>query len=76
MKTIIYLITLTVIVGIFSLLIFPKDAHAYLDPGTGSYILQMLIAAIVGGLFMIKPFFKKIKMAVKKIFKSHEQPEE
>ena len=40
---------------------FSTNAYAYLDPGTGSYILQVLIAAIVGGLFAIKPFWTKIK---------------
>jgi hypothetical protein len=42
-------------------LCFSTKAYAYLDPGTGSYMLQVLIAAIVGGLFAIKPFFAKIK---------------
>ena len=41
--------------------LFPKDAHAYLDPGTGSYILQLLIASLIGGLFVIKTYFQKIK---------------
>ncbi|MCX5810117.1 MAG: hypothetical protein NTX36_12245 [Proteobacteria bacterium] len=39
----------------------PDIAHAYLDPGTGSYILQVLLAVVIGGLFSIKVFWKKIK---------------
>ncbi|HPR63836.1 MAG TPA: hypothetical protein PK014_06405 [Thermoanaerobaculia bacterium] len=42
------------------ILTVPKDSWAYLDPGTGSYFFQMLIAALVGGLFAIKMFWKKI----------------
>jgi len=38
-----------------------QNASAYLDPGTGSYIFQVLIAAIIGGLFTIRMFWKKIK---------------
>lgn len=37
-----------------------KIVLAYVDPGTGSYLLQMLIAAILGGLFAIKMYWKKI----------------
>lgn len=32
----------------------PAVAHAYIDPGTGSILVQGLIAAIVGALFTIK----------------------
>jgi len=41
-------------------LFFPKDAHAYLDPGSGSYLLQLLLAALFGALFAVKIFWKKI----------------
>jgi hypothetical protein len=34
--------------------VFETAAYAYLDPGTGSYIFQMLIAAFCTGLFFIK----------------------
>lgn len=42
-------------------LIFSENASAYLDPGTGSYIFQVLIATFIGGLFAIKIFWQKIK---------------
>jgi hypothetical protein len=32
----------------------------YLDPGSGSFILQILIATLVGSLFLIKTYWKKI----------------
>lgn len=38
----------------------PGRALAYLDPGTGSYLFQILIAAVVGGLFAVKLFWGKI----------------
>ncbi len=34
---------------------------AYLDPGTGSYIVQLLLAGLMGGLFLVKVYWKKIK---------------
>ncbi|MEX0616486.1 MAG: hypothetical protein WD231_01575 [Candidatus Woykebacteria bacterium] len=38
-----------------------RPAHAYLDPGSGSYILQILIATGVGALFAVKTFWLQIK---------------
>ena len=57
-------------------LIFPRPAYAYLDPGTGSYIFQILIAGLVGGLFAIKIFWKRIKAFLKKIFSKEESDDE
>jgi hypothetical protein len=33
----------------------------YLDPGSGSYLVQMIIAAILGGLFFFKNLWWRIK---------------
>ena len=43
------------------LLFFSNSAYAYLDPGTGSFIIQGLIAGFVGGLYALKIYWKKIK---------------
>lgn len=50
-----------IIYGGLLCLIFPKPVHAYLDPGTGSYIFQILIAGILAGLLFIKTIIRKIK---------------
>ena len=39
-----------------------KKADAYLDPGSGSFIFQIIIAALFGGLVALKTYFKKIKL--------------
>lgn len=36
-------------------------AHAYLDPGTGSILLQGLIAGVAGGLVVMKLYWAKVK---------------
>jgi hypothetical protein len=33
----------------------------YLDPGSGSFLLQLLLAALLGGGFAIKIYWKKIR---------------
>jgi len=43
------------------LFLLPHEAHAYIDPATGSYITQIIIAVVVGGLFVAKQYFAKIK---------------
>ena len=41
-------------------------AYSYIDPGTGSIIIQGIIGAIATGMV----FFNNIKLKLKKIFKS------
>ena len=36
-------------------------AHLYLDPGSGSLILQMVLAGLLGAGVVIRVFWKKIK---------------
>lgn len=33
----------------------------YLDPGSGSILLQVLVAGLLGGAFIVKSYWKKIK---------------
>jgi hypothetical protein len=33
---------------------------AYLDPGSGSFILQILLAALLASLFFMKTFWRKV----------------
>jgi len=52
-------------IGLFTPL---KKELAYLDPGTGSFLLQLLLATFLGGLFMIKTFWKRIKNFFNRLF--------
>jgi len=42
-------------------MVFHHQIYAYLDPGTGSIILQAVIGVLVGALFAIKIFWGRIK---------------
>jgi hypothetical protein len=48
--------------------IFPFTAHAYLDPGTGSLLIQLIIASFVGASFAIKVWWGKIKFFFVSLF--------
>ena len=60
---------------IFLLAFFaPRNVYSYIDAGTGSLMLQMLIAGIVGSLFALKLFFKRIVNWIRKVFGKKELP--
>ncbi len=42
--------------------VFLSPAQAYLDPGTGSMILQGIIGAIAGALVVLRIYWAKIKL--------------
>ena len=68
--------TWSILIGIMIFhLLAATPAFAYLDPGTGSYILQILIAFVVGALFTIKPFFSKIKAVFARLIGKHGEDE-
>ena len=49
---------------------FVKNSYAYLDPGTGSYVIQVLIGILMGGIITIKFYWKSIRSVIKKLFKT------
>lgn len=42
------------------------STYGYIDPGTGTYIFQMVVAMLLGSLFAIKRFWTKITGFFKK----------
>ena len=62
-------ISLTMTINVFTLFlffeiitfIFPKKTLAYIDPGSGSYLLQILFASIIGIFFSFKSIVNKLK---------------
>lgn len=51
----VYLVVLAV------LLITVAPAHAYIDAGSGSYVLQMIVAGFLGLLFTLKLSWQRFK---------------
>ena len=42
-------------------LLWPDDAQAYLDPGTGSMLLQLLLGGVAGVLVIGKLYWQRVK---------------
>ena len=49
------------LLALFAGLFFQRPAHAYLDPGSGSFFFQIVLGALFSALFSIKLFWTKIK---------------
>lgn len=54
-------------------LAFPKSADAYLDPGTGSSVLQLALAGIFTVSFCIRLGWRRVKSWVAKTPRSNQQ---
>lgn len=52
------LILRAILAGSF-LILLPSLAAAYVDPATGSYVLQLLLAGLLGALFALKVFWHR-----------------
>jgi len=46
-----------------------QNLFGYLDPGSWSYALQVLMMVFVGGIVAVKTFWQNIKMFVLNLFK-------
>lgn len=44
---------------------------AYLDPGSGSLLLQVLIAGLFSSLFFLKSSFLMVRSSFSRVFKNH-----
>jgi hypothetical protein len=49
-------------------LIAPAPAHAYIDPQSGSYVIQILIAGLAAGGLAIATFWRRILAFMKRLF--------
>jgi hypothetical protein len=52
---------ISILVVVFACLCYSGTAAAYLDPGAGSFMLQMLIAGIMGLVLTLKLYWYKLK---------------
>ncbi len=53
--------SLVICIMTMTVLLAARDAEAYVDPGTGSYFLQILLAGILGAAFAVRLYWRKIK---------------
>lgn len=47
--------------GLCVALLFPSDAYAYLDPGSGSLIFQTIVATLAGVAYGVRLYWSRIR---------------
>ncbi len=64
------LLIVNMMLGVFLLWqsLLPTTAFAYIDPGTGSYLFQMMLAGLLSSLFAIKMCWRNIRIYLAKFF--------
>lgn len=65
-----------ILIAAAAVLIIPRSAHAYLDPGSASYAIQILIGALVGVLVAVKAFWRQIKFFFQGLFSKEKREDE
>lgn len=60
-----YRLLLVILICVF----FTKNVYAYLDSGTGSYVVQVLIGALMGGIITVRFYWRNIVNFFKNYFK-------
>lgn len=69
-------ITVIILSVLFYSLLFPKKTYAYIDPASGSIIIQVLLGFLVGGMVTLKIFWNRIKTCLKKLFRRKHEDEQ
>ena len=47
------------------LVIFERPAEAYIDPGTASYVFQVIAGAVLGGVFLLRTYWSRVTTTVR-----------
>tara|TARA_B100000795_G_C22577559_1_gene352513 strand:- start:152 stop:358 length:207 start_codon:yes stop_codon:yes gene_type:complete len=63
----------TLLTSLIFIILFNNKAFAYLDPGTGSIILQSILGAIAAGASYCAIYWQKIKNFFNKRFKKKDK---
>jgi len=45
-----------------------SGAHAYVDPGTGSMAIQLLVGGVLAAVFMVKTYYYELKRKITSLF--------
>ena len=72
-----HILSLALLSSLFDTPLVPaRSALAYLDPGSGSFLLQLLLAGILGGAFIVRSQWTRIKGFVQRLFRRGQSPDE
>ena len=58
---------------LIALIVIPQSVSAYLDPGVGNMIWQLLVAVGLGAAFTLKMYWQKLKDRFRPSADGHEE---
>lgn len=61
-------ISASLLLAVLILAVYPKSAFAYIDPGSGSLLLQIVMSAFFGALFLARNFLAKATGGFRRLF--------
>jgi hypothetical protein len=44
-----------------------RPAEAYVDPGSASYVFQLLAGALLGGIFIVRTYWGRLVTAIRSV---------
>jgi hypothetical protein len=56
---------ISILIVVFAAFLFPREVNAYLDPGSGSYLFQILIGSLLAIGFTIRNVWGKGLLVLK-----------
>ena len=56
------------------LIVFTRPAHAYIDPGSGSYMLQISLALLLAAVYTLKAYWQRLRASVSWMMGAHHRP--
>lgn len=65
--------TVALLLGFFLIGFSGENAHGYIDPASGSYIFQLLLAGLLGALFTLKIYWKSFKAFMGNLFRKNKE---
>ncbi len=47
-------------ITIVLVMMFERPAHAYIDPGSASYLFQLIAGVLLGGVFLLRTYWNRV----------------
>lgn len=62
------------LVAVFALVLMATPAHAYIDPGTGGMLLQLLLGGLAGAAVIVRLQWERIRETTRRLFSGRAKP--
>ena len=62
--------------AVFALVLSATPAHAYIDPGTGGMLLQLLLGGLAGAAVIVRLQWERIREMTRRMFSGRDKPGE